>query len=176
MSHDRRPDKSADHIIAENMMRHRILSGRSRAAVARAIGVHPPQLQKYEEATNRIAASRLMVLSRALNVPVSAFFDGLPTAEAAADDATAAVTADMADGFSTPETQALILAYYAVAQPPVRRSLLRLMRHLAQASDDDAGDVRAAVLASGLALADEPAENEPPENEPSENEPSADEA
>src|SRR5713226_3811399 len=47
----------------------------SQAKLAAALGITFQQLQKYERATNRISASRLYQLSRALKVPISFFFE-----------------------------------------------------------------------------------------------------
>ena len=38
------------------------------------------QIQKYEKGTNRVPASRLYELVKALSVPVQNFFDGLKSA------------------------------------------------------------------------------------------------
>jgi transcriptional regulator with XRE-family HTH domain len=60
----------------------RIRLARNARALAQAdlgveIGVSFQQLQKYENAANRVSASRLFHLSRALDVPISYFFDGI---------------------------------------------------------------------------------------------------
>ena len=46
----------------------------SQAALAAALGVKFQQVQKYETAVNRIAASRLWRAALALGVPVEFFF------------------------------------------------------------------------------------------------------
>ena len=51
--------------------------GISQPEVAAALGVAHQQLYKYEQAKNRISASRLYELSEALNVPVAFFFEGI---------------------------------------------------------------------------------------------------
>ncbi len=56
----------------------RVQSDVSQAQLARKIGVSFQQLQKYENARNRVSASMLYGIARALEVPVSRFFDGLP--------------------------------------------------------------------------------------------------
>jgi transcriptional regulator with XRE-family HTH domain len=50
---------------------------KSQEDVADMIGLTFQQVQKYEKGSNRISASRLVELSRALECPVSWFFDGL---------------------------------------------------------------------------------------------------
>ena len=44
--------------------------------LAEAVGVRFQQIQKYENGSNRISASRLWEVSEVLEVPVSYFFDG----------------------------------------------------------------------------------------------------
>src|ERR1700752_173619 len=47
-------------------------------ALAQAIGITFQQVQKYENGTNRISASRLHQIVNALQVPTEFFFEGLP--------------------------------------------------------------------------------------------------
>ncbi|CAN7412718.1 helix-turn-helix transcriptional regulator [Phenylobacterium sp. LjRoot219] len=49
--------------------------GISQKQLARAIGVCFQQIQKYENASNRVSASNLWEISQALYVPVTYFFD-----------------------------------------------------------------------------------------------------
>lgn len=56
----------------------------SLTALATRVGVAFQQLQKYERGANRISASMLYELARALKAPVASFFDGLPPAGQAA--------------------------------------------------------------------------------------------
>jgi transcriptional regulator with XRE-family HTH domain len=69
--------EAADKLIGKNIRLQRLIKEMSRAAVASAIGVSEQQLQKYESGANRVSAGRLFHISRVLEVPVSAFFDGL---------------------------------------------------------------------------------------------------
>lgn len=61
-------------IGARIRLRRRVLSI-SQERLSEAIGVTYQQVQKYESGANRIGASHLLNLSRALDVPVSFFFD-----------------------------------------------------------------------------------------------------
>ena len=90
--------------------------------LAQAVGIRFQQIQKYESGANRISASRLWDLARALEMPVSFFFDGL---ESAKDQA---ASAD--DGLlQNKETMDLIRAYYGLDEGP-RRRLLELAKAL----------------------------------------------
>src|SRR5258708_38529595 len=59
----------------------RVLLGMSQEKLGEALGLTFQQVQKYEKGTNRIGASRLQQISKALEVPPSFFFDGLPTGD-----------------------------------------------------------------------------------------------
>jgi transcriptional regulator with XRE-family HTH domain len=52
----------------------------SQQDVAQSVGVRFQQIQKYECGGNRISASRLWLVARALDAPVSLFFENLPQA------------------------------------------------------------------------------------------------
>ncbi|OHV76729.1 helix-turn-helix domain-containing protein [Ensifer sp. LCM 4579] len=56
----------------------RVHSNVSQAELSRSIGISFQQLQKYENARNRMSASMLYEIGRSLSVPVSRFFEGLP--------------------------------------------------------------------------------------------------
>ena len=49
----------------------------SQKKMAELIGITFQQLQKYENGLNRVVASRLYDFSRVLQVPISAFFEGI---------------------------------------------------------------------------------------------------
>jgi transcriptional regulator with XRE-family HTH domain len=55
----------------------RLALGMSQERLAEILGVTFQQVQKYERGTNRIAASRLHDIARALDMPVAHFFEGL---------------------------------------------------------------------------------------------------
>jgi transcriptional regulator with XRE-family HTH domain len=64
------------HVGARVRARRKLL-GMSQTDLGDAIGLSFQQVQKYENATNRISASRLYELSRVLDVPVEHFFEDL---------------------------------------------------------------------------------------------------
>jgi len=133
-----------DAHVGRRVRERRTLLGISQERLGAAIGLTFQQVQKYERGINRIGAGRLHALSCALDVPVSYFFDGLPTERAGADDG-AGTDVPLADltGFEDPlgrrETLYLVDAYYAIPDPHVRRRMLDLVRSLGHA-EDLAGD------------------------------------
>src|SRR5271155_125722 len=69
-----RPHPIDVHVGSRVRLRRNML-GLSQEKLGEAIGLTFQQVQKYERGANRIGASRLMELSRVLDVPVSFFFD-----------------------------------------------------------------------------------------------------
>jgi transcriptional regulator with XRE-family HTH domain len=74
---DRGRPNQTDVAVGQRIRAFREDANLSQTALADQIGVTFQQLQKYEAGTNRVGAGRLMLIARALNVPITAFFDGL---------------------------------------------------------------------------------------------------
>jgi transcriptional regulator with XRE-family HTH domain len=66
------------HVGAQLRQRRNIV-GLNRAKLSESVGLTLQQIQKYERGTNRISASRLYEFAKVLNVPVSYFFDEMPS-------------------------------------------------------------------------------------------------
>ncbi len=64
-----------DRVIGAKLRLRRGELGITQTQLANAIGVTFQQVQKYEQGTNRIGGSRLAGIAKALEVPVSYFFD-----------------------------------------------------------------------------------------------------
>jgi transcriptional regulator with XRE-family HTH domain len=128
-----RPNAIDVQVGARVRLRRNML-GLSQERLGAAIGLTFQQVQKYERAANRISASRLYQLSRVLDVPVSFFYDDLDPVRAPAIPAGFAEppgAAFEADPLRKRETVELVEAYFAVADPAVRRRLFDLARSLA---------------------------------------------
>ncbi|RUW75186.1 XRE family transcriptional regulator [Mesorhizobium sp. M1E.F.Ca.ET.063.01.1.1] len=69
---------TADVHVGRQIAMVRVQSDVSQAQLARSIGISIQQLQKYENARNRVSASMIYEIGRSLGVPVSRFFNGLP--------------------------------------------------------------------------------------------------
>jgi transcriptional regulator with XRE-family HTH domain len=65
--------------IGQRVRHRRWLLGMTQQQLAQAVGIRFQQIQKYESGANRISASRLWDLARALDMPISFFFEGLGT-------------------------------------------------------------------------------------------------
>ena len=105
--------------IGQRLRHQRWLQGMTQQQLAQSVGIRFQQIQKYESGANRISASRLWDLARALDVPVSFFFVGL-------DDNLQMQSAD-GDRLQQKETMDLVRAYYAMDERP-RRSLFELAK------------------------------------------------
>jgi transcriptional regulator with XRE-family HTH domain len=68
-----------DAYIAAQIRAHRIALGLSQADLARTLSVSFQQIQKYESGTNRVSASRLFDICKALKVPLASMFERDPT-------------------------------------------------------------------------------------------------
>jgi transcriptional regulator with XRE-family HTH domain len=124
------------------MRLRRILLGMSQQKLGKVLGLTFQQVQKYERGANRIGASRLFDLSKALDVPVSFFYDdmadeikGMSPAFIAAGDCgdTPAAGELFSNGImGQRETLELVRAYYAIPDPAVRKQVYSLAKALAK--------------------------------------------
>ncbi len=66
-----------DRHLGKRLRQRRRTLGLTQQQIAEAVGVRFQQIQKYECGANRISAARLWLLAKALEAPVSAFFEGI---------------------------------------------------------------------------------------------------
>lgn len=119
--------------VGQRVRQRRTLLGYSQERLAEALNLTFQQVQKYERGANRVGAGRLYELSKALDVPVTYFFEELPEQpEGAAASGPAMQEAAQrqydADPMAQRETLLLVRAYYNIQDPVVRRRLLDLIR------------------------------------------------
>lgn len=114
-----------DIYVGQRLRHRRWLNGMTQQQLATAVGIKFQQIQKYESGANRISASRLWDLSRALDVPISYFFDGYGDIDANEPMESTIEPSVM----SAKETVDLIRAYYSMGETP-RRRLLELAKAL----------------------------------------------
>ena len=65
-----------DVYVGTRLKHFRILKGMTQEALGEAEGITFQQVQKYENGTNRIAASRLYSFAKILNIKADDFFAG----------------------------------------------------------------------------------------------------
>ena len=65
-----------DGLIGRRIAMGRKVRGMSQESLAKALGITFQQIQKYEQARNRVSASRLYEIARILDLPYAYFFGG----------------------------------------------------------------------------------------------------
>ncbi|MEP0155225.1 helix-turn-helix transcriptional regulator [Pseudophaeobacter sp.] len=108
--------------VGKCIRQRRWLIGKTQQQLAEAVGIKFQQIQKYETGANRVSASRLWDIAKAMDVPVKFFFDGLvPEA------------ADRVNPMETKEAIDLVRLYKAI--PEVQRGqLFELARVMSKAA------------------------------------------
>ena len=122
------------HVGARVRVR-RTLLGMSQTTLGDVLGLSFQQVQKYENGTNRISASRLYDLARILDVPVEYFFEDMSAEVAARSPAQRRGRAKAPPGYEPDpmtkrETLELVRAYYKITDPQVRKRLYEMTKAL----------------------------------------------
>ena len=130
---------AVDIHVGHRVRQRRTLLGFSQERLASALDLTFQQVQKYERGANRIGAGRLYQLARALEVPVTYFFEDVDDASCAPGAAISEPPAApyQVDPMTQRETLLLVRAYYAIPDPAVRRRMLDLMRSMADGTTRD---------------------------------------
>jgi transcriptional regulator with XRE-family HTH domain len=127
------------HVGARVRMRRRFL-GVSQQALAGRLGITFQQVQKYERGANRVSASKLYEIARALEAPVSYFFEGLaePTPDRRRPRDIEAQEVSIGEFLHSSEGMELARAFCRVPHPRLRRQVLDLVRTLAETETESA--------------------------------------
>lgn len=132
---DRGPNPVDLHVGARVRMRRKFL-GMSQEGLAEAIDLTFQQVQKYERGSNRISASKLYEISKALKAPVAYFFEGYGENEGV-EGFSESESEQFVHGFlMTTEGIELAEAFPRIKNAKFRRRILELVRALAE--DDEA--------------------------------------
>jgi len=131
----RRPPKEApdpiDVHVGQRLKARRVGLRISQSEIGKALDVTFQQIQKYENGANRIGASNLYKLSKALNVDVSYFFEDM------ASDAKLKALSDQPaarfahDPMTQPESIKLVHNYFRIASSAVRTRVFQLVKSIA---------------------------------------------
>jgi transcriptional regulator with XRE-family HTH domain len=115
----------------------RTLLGMSQEKLGEMLGLTFQQIQKYERGVNRIGASRLYQIAQILDVPVSFFFDDMPTGAVAGygpglREESVGFEYESAEEppLERRETLELVRAYHRITNPTVRKRLFELTKAL----------------------------------------------
>jgi transcriptional regulator with XRE-family HTH domain len=98
------------------------------------IGLTFQQVQKYEKGTNRIGASRLQHISRILDVPVAAFFEGAPGSDTSGRGAVE--MAGVHEFLATSYGLAIMRALARIADQTLRQRVVDLVERIAETCPD----------------------------------------
>ncbi|MGN6208452.1 helix-turn-helix domain-containing protein [Asticcacaulis sp.] len=132
---ERGPNPVDLHVGARVRMRRKFL-GMSQEGLAETISLTFQQVQKYERGSNRISASKLWEIAKALKAPVAYFFEGYGENEAV-EGFSESESEQFVHGFlMTTEGIELAEAFPRIKNAKHRRRILELVRSLAE--DDDA--------------------------------------
>lgn len=121
-----------DAHIGQKIRTRRNLLGLSQTELADSAGITFQQVQKYEKGTNRVGASRLQQFSDALGVPPSYFFEGAPSVgkKQAAPQEGELSENDIVSFLGTREGAALVRAFMAIKQKPIRQTAIVFLETL----------------------------------------------
>lgn len=123
-----------DEHIGRRIQLRRNMLGLSQKDLADACGVTFQQIQKYETAGNRVAASRLFEIGMAMDTPVSFFFMGLPSnlpdeTKTTRSQPVMRVCSQAADDpMGKNETLELIRLYWKLSDNGKREAVLNLLK------------------------------------------------
>ena len=135
---------TVDVHVGLRMRQRRSLLGMSQSKVGEAVGLTFQQIQKYERGSNRIGSSRLYEFAKVLDVPVSYFFDEMPSNALAGRPMSGRGRKGFGEA-GTPfeqekdplikrETLELVRAYYKIREGRVRKRIFEMVKAVGAAS------------------------------------------
>ena len=131
MAAKKAPNPIDKHVGSRVRMRRKMVA-MSQEELGAALGLTFQQVQKYENGTNRIGASRLQQISHILQVPVEFFFEGAPNASAPHDSNGSALSVAQIDDFiSDSNGLRLIRAFMRIDNAALRRKIVMLVQEIA---------------------------------------------
>ncbi len=134
-----------DRHVGARVRMQRMLLGMSQTDLGqRAGGITFQQIQKYERGSNRIGSSRLYEFAKVLDVPVSYFFDEMPSNALSGQQMSGRGRKGFGEA-GTPfeqekdplikrETLELVRAYYKIREGRVRKRIFEMVKAVGAAS------------------------------------------
>jgi transcriptional regulator with XRE-family HTH domain len=139
---------NVDVHVGRRMRHRRTLLGMSQEKLGTAVGLTFQQIQKYERGSNRIGSSRLYEFAKVLDVPVSYFFDEMPSNALSGRPMSGRGPKDFGeagtpfeqekDPFTKRETLELVRAYYKISERRVRKRIYEMVRAVGATSHAEA--------------------------------------
>jgi transcriptional regulator with XRE-family HTH domain len=134
---------AVDVHVGARMRQRRSLLGMSQTKVGDAVGLTFQQIQKYERGANRIGSSRLFEFAKVLDVPVSYFFDEMPSNALAGRPMSGRLKGfgeagtpfeQEKDPLIKRETLEMVRAYYKIREARVRKRIFEMVKAVGAAS------------------------------------------
>ena len=133
---DNGPDPIDIH-VGQRIRVRRIQKQLSQSAVAERMGVSFQQVQKFENAQNRVSAARIYKLARILDVDVGYFFEGIPEDMFVIPESVLnpnRLHEDKSrydiDLMNHPESAELLKVFFDVEDAKTRRAVIEFMKRL----------------------------------------------
>ena len=127
-----RQPTEVDVHVGGRMRQVRTMRGISQGQLADLLGLTFQQVQKYERGSNRMSASRLYQLARALDTPLAWFFQELDADRPSrARSADAELSEQETAAIMRRETLELVRVYHQIEDPKLRRKLFQVAQTLA---------------------------------------------
>ena len=134
-----------DLYVGARLRIRRKVMGLSQTQVADALGITFQQIQKYERGSNRIGSSRLFEFAKVLDVPVSYFFEEMPSNALSGRPMSGRGKKGGFGEAGTPfeqekdplikrETLELVRAYYKIRESKVRKRIFEMVKAVGAAS------------------------------------------
>lgn len=117
-----------DIYVGSRVRLRRTVLGMSQERLADQLGITFQQVQKYENGSNRIGASRLYAISQILSVPVEYLYDGYNTDASAVSEEVSEFDRQL----NKRESIDLIRSYYSIEDEKVRKKVLDLVKSMAK--------------------------------------------
>jgi transcriptional regulator with XRE-family HTH domain len=133
---DRSPNPVDVH-VGDRIRRRRRALGISQDRLGEQLGLTFQQVQKYERGANRVSASKLYQIARALQASIPYFFEGLPDPMERGGVAEPGQAGFVHELPLTPEERELTALLSRIGDRRVRRRLLELVRTLAETAIGD---------------------------------------
>jgi transcriptional regulator with XRE-family HTH domain len=131
--------------VGARIRQRRTLLGMSQDKLGAAVDLTFQQIQKYERGSNRIGSSRLFEFAKVLDVPVSYFFDEMPSNALAGRPVASRGRKGGFGEAATPfehekdplikrETLELVRSYYKIREGRVRKRIFEMVKAIGAAS------------------------------------------
>jgi transcriptional regulator with XRE-family HTH domain len=122
-----RPDQLDVH-VGRRLRARRLILGVTQEELAEHLGLTFQQIQKYENGTNRISASRLYLLAKVFDCAMDYFFEDLPAPRTKRASRVAMGEAAVAELMASAEGFALCRAFVGIKTPAQRKAAIAFLR------------------------------------------------